>query len=444
MIEKWLMGAELADLSKVYPKEVAEIDGLRDHGLFCCEPPRDLAFGIDWDGICDKILHERKNTVVELTQRCNLRCKYCTFGGGFKDHRTLSSREMSTELLEKTIDSALSHGDKLDEIGIRFYGGEPLSAFELLQGAVLYAQRRASGKKVRFSVTTNATLIDKPRARFLRDAGFSVIVSVDGPQYMHDRYRVYPNGKGSYADTLKGLKTLLDVYPPNLHNKISLNMVVPSSEWIAHLEGLWDDEPWLPRTLRAQATRVEAPGGLDLPPRPSSSASQSLKEEWLSCIKKKETGRTTLGVETFDMSLARLHQRPTFARYRQTFFPNGCCIPGARKIYVQVDGTYQICERVHGVPTIGSVTQGINFSQIKRIIEEYSQLSLQDCKDCSVISICGLCYLHAYKSGRFDIKTKRKACSVMKRSREQNLKLYGLISQKYPDKLDEWDKVKIE
>ncbi|MFA5115730.1 MAG: radical SAM protein [Candidatus Omnitrophota bacterium] len=442
VIEKWLKGVKFADLSKEFPKEAATIKVFQDRGLFCCQPPEGLAYGIDWEGVCDNILNKRAMTIIEITQQCNLRCKYCTFGGGFKDHRTLSSKNMSEEVLKKSILSALKHGSDLDEIFITYYGGEPLCAFDLLKTSVSFAQKISSGKNINFSLTTNATLIDREKASFLKEAGFNVLVSIDGPKYMHDRYRVFADGTGSYDYTIKGLKTLLDVYPTELHYKIGLNMVVPSSEWIPLSGELWDNEKWLPRTLKAKAKVVDPPNGFQFPELPTCAKSKNIKEEWLSSFTATGSSeKNTLLSEIYDTSLASIHQRPTFPNYRRTFFPNGCCIPGGRKIYIRVDGVYQICENAHGAPTIGSVFQGVDLQQIKKIINDYCELSFQNCKTCWAISLCSLCYVNAYEKGMFSVDRKCKSCAFIREYLASDLNLYGWISQKYPQKLVEWDKI---
>lgn len=443
VFEKWKNGASLETLSKYFPQEVAEIEKLRSEGLFSCHQPLGLAFGIDWDGICENALHERGSTVLEITQRCNLRCRYCTFGGGFEDHRVHSSLTMNRDLAERSILSAIKHGEWLKEISIGFYGGEPLLAFDLLKHATNFALLNSHDKKLRFNMTTNGTLIDAAKAEFLKNANFSVTISLDGPKYMHDRFRVYENGKGSYDDTISGLRTLLDAYGPELQHKIGINMVVPTQAWLPYLNDLWADEPWIPRSIRANAAIVDPPSGFELPSPPSKNVVRDLKVEWFSRIKNCEPEITTVEKNTFDFSLAKIHQRCIFPCKRDTFFPNGCCIPGVRKIYVQADGKYHICERVHGTPSIGSVDAGIDLFKLKKIIDEYAILSFDDCKSCPIIAICGLCFKNAYENERFSIEKKRKACISMRRFRQELLMEYGYISQEYPYKLEEWDKVEI-
>jgi len=52
------------------------------------------------------------------------------------------------------------------------------------------------------------TLIDDAKATWLAQSGFSAIVSIDGPQDIHDEHRVYADGRGSWADALKGINLL--------------------------------------------------------------------------------------------------------------------------------------------------------------------------------------------------------------------------------------------
>src|SRR4029453_14545447 len=57
-------------------------------------------------------------------------------------------------------------------------------------------------------VTTNAILIDEEGAGILNAYGVEVSVSLDGPPDIHDRYRVDFKGRGTHADTLRGIACL--------------------------------------------------------------------------------------------------------------------------------------------------------------------------------------------------------------------------------------------
>jgi uncharacterized protein len=349
---------------------------------------------------------------------------------------------MSESVIESAVLAALSHGDRLDEIVIGFYGGEPLSAWGSLVTAVRTAQKHCGSKRVRFSLTTNGTLLDDPKCRFLSDCGAHVLVSLDGPSALHDRHRVFPDGRGSYTETLRGLKCLLDAYPLENHSLIALNMVVPGPEWFTELERLWEDEPWIPATLQAQANVVTPPGGYKYPVAPAGCHAELLEQRWLARLENGAQAQTTLSCSQIDVPLARLHQRSIF-RDRQGFFPNGCCVPGLRRIYVETDGTYRLCERVHGLPKLGNVTEGLDFEAIQQLVHDFCVKSLADCQSCWAVSLCRLCYGDAYECGVFNLEKKRRACEGMRNALQRELQLYCLTSLHHPSTLEEWTRFQI-
>jgi uncharacterized protein len=90
---------------------------------------------------------------------------------------------------------------------------------------------------VRFALQTNATLLDDAWARLLRDEGFDVGVSLDGPPELHDRFRVDHGGRASSDRVARGVEALRQAgVPLNL-----LCVLQPGSDGIAihrHFESL--------------------------------------------------------------------------------------------------------------------------------------------------------------------------------------------------------------
>jgi uncharacterized protein len=136
-----------------------------------------------------------------LTHACNLRCDYCYAG-------TKSGRRMSWDTARRALDFAFARTVEQAELTKReavcqlgFFGGEPLLEWELLQRATAHALTESErlGIRLKRTVTTNMTLLDKPKADWLRANGFHVGLSLDGTREMHDRYRRTPTGGPSHA-----------------------------------------------------------------------------------------------------------------------------------------------------------------------------------------------------------------------------------------------------
>jgi len=152
---------------------------------------------------------------MELTlfvdHQCNLRCTYCYNGEKF-------SRPMSLATMRKAVALALKM--PLPRLHVSFFGGEPLLHRNLVQETVDHveaelAKLAAAPEELLFVMNTNATLIDEGALELMAPPRqWSVFVSLDGPQAVHDRYRVNPSGAGSFDDVIRGLERLRDAGIP--------------------------------------------------------------------------------------------------------------------------------------------------------------------------------------------------------------------------------------
>ena len=147
--------------------------------------------------ILERSRYNRLLLVYSMTDICNLACDYCYA----KEKKELSDTRKAEKL--RSFASFLERMNKPTEV--LFHGfGEPLMHFELIKDIV----KKVRNPKVSFSLQTNGTLINDKIAQFLTEHDFSVSVSLDGPREIHDQFRKYANGSGSFEDTLRGLKTL--------------------------------------------------------------------------------------------------------------------------------------------------------------------------------------------------------------------------------------------
>ena len=107
---------------------------------------------------------------------------------------------MSQETARKSVDFLLRNSGDHHTVTLVFFGGEPLMNFRLISETVPYATKagQAVGKRVDFSMTTNATYLTPEIIHFLRDHRIGVAVSIDGPKKFHDLRRTYKSGLGSY------------------------------------------------------------------------------------------------------------------------------------------------------------------------------------------------------------------------------------------------------
>ena len=150
--------------------------------------------------------------VLNITNQCNLACTYCyEFGADKIATPAGKPKFMTLETAKTSVDFLLRKSGTREAVHITFFGGETLMNFPLLRQVVEYAceTAEAQGRKITFSLTTNATLLTDEIIAFLSDNGIGVTVSMDGPPDLQDKHRVYKSGKGSYAVIEPRLRKLI-------------------------------------------------------------------------------------------------------------------------------------------------------------------------------------------------------------------------------------------
>jgi uncharacterized protein len=139
---------------------------------------------------------------------CNLDCKYCFFLS--KEMLYPGSRfRMADELLEAYIRQLLE-AEQVPEVTVAWQGGEPtLMGQAFFERSIeLVEKYRKPGQTILHTIQTNGTKIDDDLAAFFKRQNFLVGLSVDGPQALHDTYRVNKGGAGSFEQVMRGYQLL--------------------------------------------------------------------------------------------------------------------------------------------------------------------------------------------------------------------------------------------
>jgi len=139
---------------------------------------------------------------------CNLDCRYCFYT---EKEATLGQHgptRMTDEVLEAYVSKYIA-SQPVPEVGFAWQGGEPLlMGLDFFRRAVNLQKRYSQGKQISNSIQTNGTLLTDEWCEFLAANDFLVGLSLDGPEDVHNYYRVDRNGKPSFDAVMRGLKLL--------------------------------------------------------------------------------------------------------------------------------------------------------------------------------------------------------------------------------------------
>src|SRR5262245_35744092 len=142
--------------------------------------------------------------VLQPTPFCNINCSYCYL----PDRQ--STRRMSPDTLGRIFYWVFDSGLAREPFTLLWHAGEPLvlpvAFYEM--AADLLRQHNRDNVPVLQSFQTNATLIDAGWCAFLRRPDVHLGVSVDGPDFLHDRHRRTRQGRGTLDRVLRGIHLL--------------------------------------------------------------------------------------------------------------------------------------------------------------------------------------------------------------------------------------------
>lgn len=160
----------------------------------------------------DKIQRSFSLMIKGIGPLCNLDCDYCYYLEKEalypEKHPGLSAFRMQEEVLEKLIRDFI-HSQPQQRVDFIWHGGEPtLLGTDFFRKVVALQKKYADGKEISNSFQTNGTLINDEWAEFLAKENFLCGISIDGPQRFHDRHRRFPDGRGSWEKTMKGIEFL--------------------------------------------------------------------------------------------------------------------------------------------------------------------------------------------------------------------------------------------
>jgi len=136
---------------------------------------------------------------------CNLNCAYCF---------AATSDQYKTEFMSlQTAKDAVAHLMKIspnkNNYGIIFFGGEPFLNKELIFEIADYCKRTltpTTNKTFTFMATTNGTIFDTKIAELVRESGGNLLISIDGPEHIHDANRYDHKKQGSFKTVMQNIE----------------------------------------------------------------------------------------------------------------------------------------------------------------------------------------------------------------------------------------------
>jgi len=414
--------------TNISPQERKEAEKLildfrKRHNVFSPSRPHSCKFAHSYECFEHSIRHKIEQIILNTTNRCNLRCKYCIYSGLNPIARQHSPKSMTKDVIHRALEFYLSRCSDAEMPTLGLYGGEPTLEVSLLRYAVDMFISARKGKPYLVSITTNGLGLTPELWEYFQSKNISLLVSVDGPPKIHDQYRTFPNGKGSFEMIAKNLEWGLKHFPDYYKKHVSLSITLAPpyklrerseffSQWILSQSennsvGYVDD--------------IELDRICSLPDYFVESEENEEFERYKNSLTAGKTG-TWLQRSLFQRDFLDIYKRSRSEVPYKVAVPN-ICIPGVRRLFVDVNGRFHLCEKVLPTCVIGDVWRGISEKRVYELAVQFASSLQEECCNCWAARFCTLCFVHAIKKS-FKPEERKKNCDNVRNNLEKAMTSY--------------------
>lgn len=214
---KWIENKEEAEEDILEKYGIDEIDSVITDLLECGILKEELP---EYEKITLDRNKEVVNLVMNISQDCNLRCRYCFASTGhYKGERAL----MSEETAKQTLLWFVNQAETAKALNLHLFGGEPLMNVPLVRYIVALCKELevTYDKKIYINICTNGTILDDELLALMKDNQIGLQISIDGPKEIHDKYRPTADNGSSYDLIVKNLDKLFA--------ELDKNTIIPRS-----------------------------------------------------------------------------------------------------------------------------------------------------------------------------------------------------------------------
>lgn len=403
-----------------------ELALLKTSGLFGSEVPESEESAESYlESLFD---HHPNKILLIVSQSCNYRCAYCyAVENNYHDEGKL----MDEETALRAVDYLFRVSGERKHLIISFFGGEPLLNFPVVKKVIEYSEAKAleEGREVEFLMSSNASLVTNEIGDYLVDHQVSMLVSLDGPPEIHNRFRPTKTGGPTHDLSLKGARKLLQRYPRKSFVKVKAVMNHENHDLRKIVEYLED----LGFTNIGVGGSRQRPWGcqdLDLCGSDFSEISEStesLLDRFLSRLDNDEP----LGFNPFYSALTSLG--------RKRRMPGITCGVGRNTNAVDVDGHIYPCHRYVGMEkfVIGDIEHGLDREKTMDYYRRLRKNAVDSCSSCWARHTCGgECPWYVSKDDGSIWPPLPRSCEDTRKSTERAIWLFFELEKRHPEYLE--------
>lgn len=251
---------------------------------------------------------------------------------------------------------------------------------------------------------------------FLQAYDVFLTISLDGSQPVHDTYRRFADGRGSFEQVYQNLHRLREMYPRYYEEKVMYNAVLrrDDSFFVAdkfftedslfetnEISFTFFNDNYVKKDIETDTSRFQE-------------AYEFYRYEiycnLLGKIRRKPSRMQLSYIQELKNTIRDLRRHATLPA---SFHPSGPCVPGQKKLFLNADGNFFPCERVNELSPsskIGDVQTGIDPHRCK-ILMNVGTLTEEACKRCWAFLYCKGCFIQADGGNQLVASARLQHCN---------------------------------
>lgn len=382
-----------------------------------------------------------KAIIFEVTERCNLACKYCAYSEIYENGIDRSQNDLLFNDAKILIDKILSDPEyisvhKNDSVNIGFYGGEPLLKMDLIKDIINYIEKEYPNLKYKYRITTNGVLLDK-YYHYLIQKDFTLMISLDGDKDANS-YRVFKNGNESYEIVHENIKKIINKNIEYFNKKVVFNSIITNKSSYYKMSKYFQENYNKNTSISELSSESIVNGSEELYREMKRDALTSFYEDrlhykdelfWENTEYEKEV--TQLRLRTYFIGQYYTLDDLINEEITCKMFIRGC-IPFSVKVFLSVSGKLYPCERTNRNVFYGQIFDDeiFQYAQISQNYSEKLNKLKNQCENCARYYNCNYCIFKLnledgrVKCPRFiTVTNQEKVLSELVYRIEQNNKL---------------------
>lgn len=325
---------------------------------------------------------------IEMTQQCNLRCKYCIYSGEYDNRRSHNEQSFSSDAIPSLVNFISAHTEEsVPVITVCFYGGEALLQKDKIQKII--HELSSLNYTFEYSISSNGVLLNEETVEWICSIpNLKVTITIDGDKLRHDANRVFPSGKGSFDIVMNNLKWFKDKYPEEYDKRIQFLSTVDSISRLHDLSIFWNRNRVLASHRPVHISSLIPNFSKDGAPDSSSLLKKQLvvyDNALISYIK----GDENILTDELKRLIGIIEHRVFFDLPKQQKFITCCHNPYS--CFISSTGQLYVCEKFGSEYSVGNLDSGFNEAALKKINKIFTQRKNSYCSKCWAKRLCRIC-----------------------------------------------------